>query len=78
MVYASSLSFCSFFEVMQPFLGKFVTVEIDSYRVIGKLIRFSHNNKNGHRPNVLFLQNEKELILVRGAWTAIKLLEPKQ
>jgi hypothetical protein len=76
MMYVDRVS--SFFEVIKPFLGKIVTVEIDCYVVIGKLIRFSHNNKNGHRPNVLFLKSEKGLILVRGAWTAIKLLEPKQ
>jgi len=60
---------------MKPFLGKFVLVEIEGYTVIGRLIRFSRSDKGNHKPTVLFLKNGKELILIRGSWTAIKSME---
>jgi hypothetical protein len=70
--------FSSFFEVMKPFLGAFVLVEIEDYSVIGELVHFSHSRKTGHNPKVLVLKNGKNKVLIRGSWTAIKLLEPKQ
>jgi len=77
-VTSSPFSFCSFFEVIKPFLGKLVTVEIEGYAITGRLIRFCHSNKNGHSPNILILKNGKTLTLIRGSWTAIKSLELKK
>jgi len=81
MMYANQLSFCSFFEVIQPFLGKLVIVEVESYTVIGKLVHYGLNGKRNHKPhkpNILILKNGETLILIRGSWTAIKLLEPNK
>jgi len=67
--------FCSFHDIIKPFLGREVIVRIENLTVMGKLIHFSMNGERGckpHKPSVLILKNGETPLLIRGNWTAIR------
>ena len=53
------------------FLGKFVTVDAEGYTVRGKLKRIEQSFKLNHLPQLLVLESEYGFILLR-AWSVIK------
>ena len=69
--------FTPLFELVKSFLFKLVIVETEGCTVMGKLIGYSSSNREGHAPSVLILENDKNRMLLRGNWTAIKSLEVK-
>lgn len=58
-------------ELLDLFLEKIVLINIDRFRVKGKLMAYAGNSKNGHIPGMLVLTTKKGITLVRGAWTSI-------
>ena len=57
--------------ILEFFLNKLILVEIEEFKIKGKLVYFREGYKTGHLPTVLILKNEQGLHILR-AWSVIK------
>jgi len=64
--------------LLSPFLGKMVSLSIDSYVISGKLISVSSANVTTHKPPILVIKNRGVTSIVRGKFITLKLIEGRK
>jgi len=60
--------------LLSPFLGKMVSLSIDSYVISGELISISPANIKTHKPPILVIKNKGVVSIVRGKFITLKLM----
>ena len=58
--------------ILETFLDKNVVVDIERYRVSGKLLCFQESTKEEHVPVILVFENERGFHIVRGNWRIVR------
>ena len=58
--------------ILEAFLNKHIVVDIERYRVSGKLLSFQESDKSSHKPVILLIENAKGLHIVRGNWRSVR------
>ena len=58
--------------ILETFLDRNVIVDIERYRVSGKLLSFQEADKSSHKPVILPIYNATGLHMVRDNWRILK------
>ena len=68
----------SIFNLMRIFDGKEVKVEIEKYKIYGKLVYYQLAQNTTHVPFILVLESPVGKVLVRGNWFSIGVVGDKK